>query len=275
MNPHSAYSLNPATVARSIHSNKGLILKLVKREIIGRYRGSIMGLLWAFFNPLLMLAVYTFVFSVVFNARWSGGSGSKTEFALVLYAGLLVFNLFSECLNRAPSLVLGNVNFVKKVVFPLEILPVISLGSAAFHFLIGLAVWLIFHLVFRGVPPPTLPLLFLAILPIVFVTLGASWLLASLGVFLRDVTQIIGVLTTVLLFMSPIFYPISALPEEYRVIMHLNPLTFVIEQVRDVMVWGKGIDLTRWSIAMLASMALAWLGYTWFQKTRRGFADVL
>ena len=175
-----------------------------------------MGLLWSFFNPVLMLAVYTFVFSVVFKARWAGGSDSKTEFALVLFAGLLVFNLFAECVNRAPGLILSNVNYVKKVIFPLEILPVVALGSAGFHFLISLVVWSIFYLLFFGIPPATILLLPLILIPLVLITLGISWLLASLGVYLRDVSQIIGVVTTVLMFLSPIFYPIVALPEEYR-----------------------------------------------------------
>lgn len=275
MNPHAAHPISPLALLRSLVANRSLIFSLIKREVVGRYRGSIMGLMWSFFNPVLMLAVYTFVFSVVFKARWAGGSDSKTEFALVLFAGLLVFNLFAECLNRAPGQIIGNVNFVKKVVFPLELLPVVTLGSAVFHFFTGLTVWLIFHLVFRGLPPPTFLLLFLAILPIVFVTIGLSWLLASLGVYLRDISQIIGVVTSVLLFLSPIFYPVSALPEKYRLPMQLNPLTLVVEQVRDVMIWGNGIDFAVWGLAMCLSMLLAWAGYAWFQKTRKGFADVL
>ena len=234
-----------------------------------------MGLLWSFFNPVLMLAVYTFVFSIVFKARWAGGSDSKTEFALVLFAGLMVFNLFSECVNRAPGLVLGNVNYVKKVVFPLEILPVVALGSAGFHLLISLFVWLIFYLIFFGVPQATIVLLPVILLPLVLMTLGLSWLLASLGVYLRDVSQIIGVVTTVLMFLSPIFYPIVALPEEYRPFMQISPLTLVVEQTRDVMIWGKNLDWSAWAFYLLISSMIAWLGFAWFQKTRKGFADVL
>ncbi len=234
-----------------------------------------MGLLWAFFNPILMLAVYTFVFSVVFKARWAGGSGSKTEFALVLFAGLLVFNLFAECLNRAPGLILGNVNYVKKVIFPLEILPLVAFGSAAFHFLISLTVWLVFYLIFFGIPSPSILQLPLVMLPLVLLTLGLSWLLASLGVYLRDVAQIVGVVTTVLMFLSPIFYPIIALPEEYRPFMQISPLTFVVEQARDTMIWGKNIDWEIWWIFTGISTLVAWVGFACFQKTRKGFADVL
>lgn len=256
-------------------ANRSLIFNLAKRDVVGRYRGSAMGLLWSFFNPILMLAVYTFVFSVVFKARWAGGSGSKTEFALVLFAGLLVFNLFAECLNRAPGLILGNVNYVKKVIFPLEILPLVALGSAAFHFLISLAVWLVFYLMFFGTPSLSILQLPLVILPLVLLTLGLSWFLASLGVYLRDVAQIIGVVTTVLMFLSPIFYPIVALPEEYRPFMQVSPLTFVVEQARDTMIWGKNIDWETWWVFTGLSTLVAWSGFAWFQKTRKGFADVL
>lgn len=275
MNPHAQPSTSPLSILRSVTANRRLIYSLAKREVVGRYRGSVMGLLWSFFNPVLMLAVYTFVFSVVFRARWAGGSDSKTEFALILFAGLLVFNLFSECVNRAPGLILSNSNYVKKVIFPLEILPLVALGSAAFHFAISFIVWLLFYLVFFGWPPVTVLWLPLILLPLILMTVGLSWLLASLGVYLRDVGQIIGVVTTILMFVSPIFYPIAALPEKYRPFMHLSPLTFVVEQARDVMIWGRSIDWPLWGLSMILSSIIAWLGFAWFQKTRKGFADVI
>jgi len=275
MDPHATRSISPVSMVKSLFANRSLIFSLVRRDVVGRYRGSAMGLLWSFFNPVLMLAVYTFVFSLVFKSRWSGGSGSKTEFALVLFAGLMMFSLFSECLNRAPRLIMNNVNYVKKVIFPLEILPVVALGSAAFHFLISLAVWMVFYLMFFGIPGPAILQLPLVILPLILMTLGLSWLLASLGVFLRDVAQIVGVLTTVLLFLSPIFYPIDALPEEYRPFIQISPLSFVVEQARDTMIWSKGIDWEGWWVYTGVSAMVAWIGFAWFQKTRKGFADVL
>lgn len=222
-----------------------------------------------------MLVVYTFVFSVVFKARWVGGTDSKTEFALVLFAGLMVYNLFAECINRSPGLVLGNVNYVKKVVFPLEILPVVAIGSAAFHLLVSLLVWLIFYLIYFGIPQATLILFPLVLIPFFLLTLGFSWFLASLGVFLRDVSQIVVVMTTALMFLSPIFYPITALPQEYHIFLQINPLTFVIEQARDVMIWGKGMNWIAWATYLLLAAIMAWLGFAWFQKTRKGFANVL
>jgi len=275
MNPHTAPSCSLIWLLKSLWQNRALTYQMIKREVLGRYQGSAMGLLWSFFNPLLMLAVYTFVFSVVFKTRWAGGSDSKTEFALVLFAGLMIFNLFSECINKAPSLILSNVNYVKKVIFPLEILPVVVLGSAAFHFLISLGVWLVFYFIFFGLPPITIFQLPLIALPLLVLTLGFSWFLASLGVFLRDITQIIAVITSVLMFLSPVFYPLSALPSEYQNALHFSPLTLLIEQTRDAMLWGKAIDWAAWSVMCGASTLIAWLGFAWFQKTRKGFADVL
>jgi lipopolysaccharide transport system permease protein len=269
------FPISPKEMVASLWRNRGLVKVLVKREVLGRYRGSVMGILWSFINPVFMLIVYTFVFSVVFKARWSGGSDSKTEFAIILFAGLIVFNLFSECFNRAPGLILANVNYVKKVVFPLEILPWVALGSTMFHFLVSLGVWLIAYLILFGVPHITVLLLPLVILPLLLFVMGVTWALASLGVFMRDVSQFIGIFTTVLMFLSPIFYSASALPEKYRQLMLLNPLTPAIEEARNVLFYGKTPDMTMLSIYILAATLIAWLGFVWFQKTRKGFADVL
>lgn len=269
------FSISPASMPATLIMHRSLILALVKREVLGRYQGSMVGILWSFFNPLMMLVIYTFVFSVVFKARWSGGSDSKVEFAMILFSGLLVFNMLSECLNRAPTLVLMNVNYVKKVVFPLEILPLVSLGCSLFHGAVSLLVWLLFYLVFLGVPPVTAWLFPVVILPMLFLTLGLSWLLASLGVYLRDVSQVILLVTTALLFLSPIFYPVSALPEEIQQVMHFNPLTSTIEDVRGVLVEGKFPHGGNYLLRITVAIVVSWAGFAWFQKTRKGFADVL
>lgn len=269
------FPATPREIPASLWRNRSLINASVKREVVGRYRGSVMGILWSFLNPLFMLIVYTFVFSVVFKARWSGGSESRTEFALVLFAGLLIFNLFSECINRAPGLIVGNQNYVKKVVFPLEILPWVGLGAALFHGAVSLAVWLVAYLIFFGMPHATMLYLPLILLPFCLFIMGLSWGLASLGVYLRDVGQFISLLTTVLMFLSPIFYPASSLPETYRAVMYLNPLTPVIEQTRDVLFWGKAPDFALLSVYLVTTSIVAWFGFAWFQKTRKGFADVL
>lgn len=268
-------SISPAVLVRSAAFHRHLISGLIRREIVGRYRGSLLGLLWSFFNPVLMLGVYTFVFSVVFKARWQGGSDSKIEFALVLFAGLMVFGVFSECINRAPNLILGNVNYVKKVVFPLEILPLVVLGSAAFNFIVSLLVWVIFCLCFYGIPPVSILFIPFAMAPVVLIGLGLSWFLASLGVYLRDVSQVVGVFTTVLLFLSPVFYPVSSLPENYRSLLYMSPLTYSIEKTRALLLWNGSIEWSEWAWWMSIGIAIFCIGFAWFQKTRKGFADVL
>lgn len=269
------FPATPYEMVASIWRQRGLIKASTKREVLSRYRGSFLGLLWSFFNPLFMLTVYTFVFSVIFKARWNAGSESKTEFALVLFAGLIVFNLFAECINRAPGLILANPNYVKKVVFPLEILPFVGLVSAFYHALISLGVWLVAYLAFFGIPPASALLLPLVILPFALFIMGLSWALASLGVFLRDVSQFIGIATTTLMFLSPIFYPVTSLPEDFRDLFYLNPLTPVVEMTRDLLYWGKLPDPGLIAGYWLATAVIAWLGFAWFQKTRKGFADVL
>ena len=276
INPHAAQPTSLVALGKSLWRNRQLILQMTKREVVGRYQGSALGLVWSFLNPVFMLAVYTFVFSVVFKARWGvGGEGSKTQFAVVLFVGMIVHGLFAEVLNRAPGLILGNVNYVKKVVFPLEILPVISMGAALFHSLVSLGVLLIAFVLLNGYLHWTAVLAPLVVLPLVILTLGLAWMLASLGVFLRDVGQTIGIITTVMLFLAPVFYPITALPVEMRPWIMANPLTFIIEQAREVLIWGRLPNWTGLGIYTLAATAVAWAGYAWFQKTRKGFADVL
>ncbi len=277
INPHSAQPTSLVALVKSLLRNRQLILQMTKREVVGRYKGSIMGLAWSFFNPVFMLMVYTFVFSEIFNSRWGGvgGDDSKTQFAVLLFVGMIVLSLFSEVINRAPGLIISNVNYVKKVVFPIEILTVIAMGSALFHSLISLVVLLTAFSLFNGYLHWTVVFFPLVMLPLVILTLGLSWILASLGVFIRDVSQTIGLVTTVLMFLSPVFYPITAVPEEFRPYILANPLTFIIEQARDVLVWGHLPNWTGLGCYTLAAIITAWLGYAWFQKTRKGFADVI
>lgn len=277
INPHVVQPVSLAELGASLYRNRQLILQMIRREVVGRYKGSAMGMAWSFFNPVFMLTVYTFVFSVVFEARWGGrgSDGSKTQFAVVLFVGMIVHGLLAEVINRAPSLILANVNYVKKVIFPLEILPVVAMGSTLFHSMISLAVLLIAFVFFNGFLHWTVVFVPLVFLPLVILIMGFSWILASLGVFLRDVGQVIGLVTTVLMFLSPVFYPITAVPEEFRPFIMANPLTFIIEQGREVLVWGHQPDWTGLGLYTLAAMVVFWAGYAWFQKTRKGFADVL
>lgn len=276
MNPHTKKPTSLVSLICSLWNNRQLIVQMTKREIVGRYKGSVMGLLWSFLNPVLMLVVYTFVFSVIFKARWGiGEDESKTQFAVVLFVGMIVHGLLAEVLNRAPSLILGNVNYVKKVVFPLEVLPAISMGAALFHSLISLIVLLVAFVIFNGFLHWTAIFIPLVLLPLVILTLGLAWMLASLGVFIRDIGQSISIITTVMMFLAPVFFPITALPKVYHPIIMANPLTFIIEQSREVLIWGHLPNWIGLGIYTMVAISVAWTGYAWFQKTRKGFADVL
>jgi lipopolysaccharide transport system permease protein len=266
---------SPKRMLRSLIEHRALIVALTVREVLGRYRGSVLGLFWSVFQPILMLAVYTFVFGLIFRSRWPGGSGSKAEFALVLFSGLLVFNMFAECLNRAPTIILSNTNYVKRVVFPLEVLPCVTVAVALFHLFVSFLVWLVFYLIAIGIPSVTVLLFPIALIPLVFFSLGIAWFFSALGVFVRDTVQITGLVTTVLMFMTPIFYPAEAIPVRFRVIAGLNPLVPIIEQVRRILMWHSGIALGSYVPVLVVSLVVLWIGYSWFEKTRKGFADVL
>jgi lipopolysaccharide transport system permease protein len=276
MNPHENHSTSLIFLAKSIFLHRELIIQMTKREVVGRYKGSYAGLLWSFINPVLMLVVYTFVFSVVFKTKWGiGNEESNTSFAVILFAGLIAHGLLAEVLNRAPGLILGNINYVKKVVFPLEMLPLISLGSAIFHSFVSLAVLLLALFFLNGSLSWTVLLIPIVLLPLIILMLGISMALASLGVYVRDIGQTTGIITTILLFLSPVFFPLSAMPAKYHSYIMANPLTFIIEQAREVLIWGNQPDWYGLSIYALVSIGILWLGYAWFQKTRKGFADVL
>lgn len=279
MNPNAPQPASLLALLRSAIANRALITQITKREVVGRYRGSVIGLGWSFLNPLLMLAVFTFVFSVVFKAKWGVSMGGEEEgkgmFAVVLFVGLIVHALFAEILTRSPSLILGNVNYVKKVIFPLEILPITAVLSALFHTAISLLVWLAAHVLLIGVPGWQIIFLPLVLFPLVLLSIGVAYILASLGVFLRDISQTMGILATVLLFLSPVFFPIERLPEQYHSLFLANPLTFIIQQSREVLIWKHVPDFAGLLLYTAVASVVLLVGFAWFQKTRRGFADVL
>ncbi|QNK02743.1 ABC transporter permease [Dyella telluris] len=263
-------------LGRTLIDNWDLVAGLARREIEIRYRGATMGVLWALLNPLIMLSVYTFFFTEVLHSKWQGmQQQSSLDFSLVLFPGLLVFTFFSECVAKAPTLILGNQSYVKKIVFPLQVLPVISLMSALFHALIGFLIWIVFYLVIKGGLHATVPLVIFPLLPLGFLTLGICWILAALGTYVRDITHIVTGLLAALMFLAPIFYPISALPEKYRGMVLLNPISVAVEQVRALLYQGVMIDWQQWFTYLGVSIVIAWIGLWIFQRARAGFADVL
>ena len=260
----------------SLIEHRELWWRLTDREVRGRYRGSVLGWGWTLITPLLMLAVYTFVFSSVFKARWSGlEEAGPIGFAVNLFAGLIVFNVFAECATQAPTLILSNANYVTKVIFPLEILGSVSVATALFHACTSTVVLLIFELLSTHTIPWTLLWLPLIWLPLGLGCLALSWLLSALGVFLRDLGQVMGVAVSMLMFLSTVFYPLSALPPHWQPLLSLNPLVRIIDQTRHVLVQARLPSLSYILVGTVISAVGAELSYRMFCRARRGFADVL
>lgn len=267
--------LDPLSPYRALVRHFGLVVQMAKRDVAARYRGSFMGLFWTFFNPLLMLAIYTFVFGVIFKARWDTQVTSHIAYALILFAGLNVSTMFSECAGKASTLIVDNTNFVKKVVFPLESLSWSVLGAALFHLLISTVALLVIELIAIHSIPWTVvlfPIVVAVFLPFVA---GTIWLLASFGVFLRDLKQAIAIITAAMLFLAPIFFPMSMIPGKYRILLYLNPLTVIAMASQNVLFLGR---MPRWDhlgLYLLVACLFAWASFAWFQRTRKGFADVI
>lgn len=253
-----------------------LFFKLLRRDFAERYRGSYLGMLWSLLLPLLSLLVFTFFFGVIFKTRWAGrGDGSLDELVLILFVGLALYNFFAECLGRAPSLILSHQNYVKNVIFPLEMLPVVMVASSLLTLAATLLVILLLQTMLGAGLTWTAALLPVTVLPLVLFVLGLGWFLGSLGVYIRDIQQLIVPLVQLMMFLSPVFYPIEALPESVRPWLQLNPLALVIEQTRGIVLFGQSPAWLPYLLCLGASALTALLGAYWFVRTRRGFADVL
>jgi len=271
----SAY-FSTIRMARSLIGNRQLIWQLAWRDIEARYRGTQLGLLWSLLTPLLMLSVYTVVFCGILGAQWNdGGQHTFFSFALIAFAGLIAFNMFTEIISRAPTLIISCPNYVKKIVFPLEVLVAVAVLSALVTFFASFAILILASLILKGLPPWTIIFFPVAILPLALFSIGAGWLLASLGVYLRDIGQAVLVATQVLMFMTPIFYPLEQVPNWLQPIMRYSPLTICVENFRQVVLWGKLPNARTLAMATLTGLLCAQVGYAFFMKTKKGFADVL
>lgn len=268
---------DPRRLLRSLVRYRELAWQLTRREIAGRYRGSYLGVAWALLNPLASLGVYTFVFSFVFDARWdtSGGETGLAGFALILFTGIVTYNVFSETAVNSPYVVTRNANYVTKVVFPLEILPVTLVGAAVAHSFLGMAIIAAARYAVHGSLPESIAYLPVAYLPLVAFAAGIGWTLAALGVFLRDVGHMSGVAVHLLFFLTPILYPVEALPESVRPLMRLNPLANSVEDFRRVLLWDLAPDWGWYAANLTVSVAVMLAGYAFFMSLRRAFADVI
>ena len=268
--------MNPASMGENLWAHRELTSQFAKREVLQRYKGSFLGIIWSFITPLATLAVYTFVFSVILQASWPGPlADSHAGYALAFFAGLIAFTVFSETLLAAPTLIISNPNYVKKVVFPLEILPLSVLGAALVHSLFGLIILLIGELIFINSIPWTIIFLPLMYLPLIFLSLGCSWFIASLGVFIRDIEHLLGVALQLLFFLTPIVYPLVIVPEQFQVFYYLNPLVFIVNHFRRVLLWGQMPDWGEYLLLTAATFVVCMLGYVWFMKSKKTFADVV
>ncbi len=268
----AAVTWNPIKILRGIWNRRDVCLQLARREIEQVYRGSVLGFLWIVIQPLILLAVYALVFLKVFS-RPGDGLG-QSEFVLGMFLGIVVYTFFTEAVNRAPQLVLANPSYVKRVVFPLEVLPVSVVLALLLNLVIGLILLLAADLVFLGRLPLTALWIPGILLPLLLLTLGASWFLASLGVFLRDIPQIVRALTLVLMFLTPIFWDIGQ-AQGLEPWIYLNPLTCVVVPAKQALVLGQAPDLLLLGLVTVFAIFFAWAGYLWFAKTRPAFADVL
>lgn len=255
--------------------HRSLTWEMTRRDVLGRYRGANFGLMWSLISPFFMLLIYTLAFGYLLKARWPGTTGNMADFAMLLSLGLIVHGFFAECMTRAPMLVVSNANLVKRIVFPLQVLPWTVMLSALFHALANALVFVVLNLALRGEIAPTLPLLPLVLVPLGIAALGVTWLLSALSVYLRDIAQVTGVLATALLFLSSAIVPVETLPADYQWLFRLNPLTFIIDQAREVAFWGRLPDWWGLGAYALGASAFAGVSYAVFQKLRRGFADVL
>lgn len=263
---------NPLRISADVWQHRYLLGQLIKRDVLLRYRGAIFGVLWIFLSPLAMLVVFAFIFGHIFQARWPQ-QDSGIPFWLLLYSGLTAFNIFAEAVSRAPTSVRGHPNFVKKIIFPVSILPVVPLGAAlvhgGFNFLI-----LFVALAWIGHLHAGILLFPLLLAPLLLLALGLSWFLAAWGVFIRDMTQIVPMFVQMLMFLSPVFYPVSAVPDMLRPFYQYNPLGTVIEVCRAT-VAGQPVEWGAWGVALVGCLLAAVLGYAFFQHSRDEFADAL
>lgn len=262
---------------RLVWRHRGLFCQMLKRNIVARYRGSVLGIVWSFAHPLMMLTVYTFVFGIIFKARWGVDAldDNRAAFPLIMFCGMAMFSIFAESCNMAGNLIVQQANLVKKVIFPLELLPLLTVCTAFFFGLAWFFLLSVGIFCFLGVPGWTMLLLPLTLLPLLLLSAGLAYVISALGVYLRDIPQLVAVAVQILFFMTPIFYPVSLVPEKLRMLLLLNPLTPIVEESRKLFLYGTQPDYTVCLGLLAVSLLIFQTGFCCFAKMKKGFADVL
>jgi homopolymeric O-antigen transport system permease protein len=251
-----------------------LIISLARRELVARYKGSVLGILWALLTPVVMITIFTFIFAEIFGARF-GVSSSPWDYALYLFCGLLPWTMFQETVQQSATVIVSHANLVKRVVFPLETLPLALTLTSLINQLFGTLALLIAIVVIRHELHASLLWLPVLLIPQLILTMGAAWLTASLGVFLRDTAQGIALLMMAWMFLTPIIYPESAVPERYRPFINANPFTSLVRSYRRILLEGTAPDWPSLAYFSAWSLVLFCFGYWWFARSRRNFADVI
>ncbi|SDN35230.1 lipopolysaccharide transport system permease protein [Paenibacillus sp. yr247] len=260
----------------SLYDSRNLLYEFTKRDFQQRYKGSLLGMVWAFVSPLLMLTVYSFIFVIVFKSKWGNDTGSSDMFyTLMIFAGLIPFNIFAESVNRSVNLLSQSANYVKKVVIKLEILPASIVLSSLFNSLFSILLLVLGKIVFLNTPNWSLIFAPLVLLPIVLLSLGTALLVSALGIYLRDLVYIVSLLINILFYMSPIFYSTDLIPNKFRFLLELNPISPIITLYRDVFIKGQLFSLTSFMASCLISMIVLLIGLSVFHFLRKGFADVI
>lgn len=262
-------------MVKAILNNKYLVKKLVARDIKQKYKGSVLGMLWSWLVPVMMLIVYTFVFSEVFQAKWGSGTTDKYQFALSMFCGLSIFNVFAETMNRSVTLMICNTNYVKKVMFPLELLPFVVVVSSMFNCIISILILIVARFILYQTVSSFLLLLIPALIPVVIMAVGMGLFLSSLGVYLRDVGSVISVIVAVLMYATPVFYSLTNVPDKFRIIALANPLTYIIEDVRCIMIFDKTFEIGNYVLSFCIAVLFYVVGLIVFERSKEGFADVL
>lgn len=269
--------LFPVDIVRGLFANRLLLWQFAVRNIRARHKGSYLGVAWMVLNPLLMMSLYSFVFGVIFNGRYGiGPDETALDYALGVFLSLTIFQLIAEVMGVSTTIILGNTNIVKRVVFPLEILPVAQVGASIYHFLISISLVFVAILVFGRELSWYALWLPVLVLPVILFSMGLGWFFSAIGVYVRDIGQLMQFLTLALMYSSAIFYPIDkVIVAGFYPILKFNPLAHIVEEARRIVLWHQPLHFEPMLYVYLSSMTVFIVGYAVFMRLKKGFADVL